>query len=50
MHLCSITKRQSWEQEQLPKVAHKTSDRTVKLSATGASALTHPPLPLPRSL
>jgi hypothetical protein len=50
-HFWVITKRQSTEQEQLHKVAHKNCDHTKRLSATHASALTiqpPPSLPLPQ--
>ena len=43
MYLCSITKRQSTKQERLPLVAQKTCDHTLRLSATCAFALQHPP-------
>jgi hypothetical protein len=49
IHFCSIIKRQSTKQKQLPKVAHKTCDHTLRISIARASALTTLPLPLTKN-
>jgi hypothetical protein len=45
MHFCSINQPQRWNQEQLPKVNHKTCNIRVKVSATKrfCSNTTSPP-------